>query len=188
MKKIIIIIVLLFAGFGSFAQKADKIEYLRVDSILYSGGRLGVGDTLIMPHPDSLNQYKYMSMADPVDSLDGVNLRTLLARGFPDSLLKVDFWRAPDSIPAYRYARLFRDPTTKALSYFSEFEGVTMNLGQESWIRAINNTGVEISNGEVIYIDTVNASGVPSVELHALTHTKKAELLESPRMISQTER
>ena len=54
--------------------------------------------------------------------------------------------------PAYHQGRLFYDDTAKALSYYNDANGVTINLGQEEVIRVFNNTGADILNGQLCYI------------------------------------
>jgi len=74
MKKLIIFLTITLFAVNSFGQKIDKIEYLRVDSLLWANS----SDTLIAHHPDSTDQFMFKNAADPVDSLDLVNYRTLL--------------------------------------------------------------------------------------------------------------
>lgn len=66
--------------------------------------------------------------------------------------------------PAYQEGRVFYDETQKALSYYNEVDGVTVNLGQEMLVRVFNNTGADIFNGEVCYLSG-GADDFPEVEL-----------------------
>lgn len=53
--------------------------------------------------------------------------------------------------PAWAEGRVFYDYTKHCLSYYNEQHDVTVNLGQEMLVRAMNNTGVLIPNGSVVY-------------------------------------
>src|SRR5574344_57980 len=70
MRKLIIIIFALIALSG-YGQQDLKARYLNVTRMLYSGT-----DSLISP-ADTLHQFNYMKMKDPVLSLDGVNKRSM---------------------------------------------------------------------------------------------------------------
>ena len=54
--------------------------------------------------------------------------------------------------PAYQQGRVFYDDTAKALSYYNDANGVTINIGQEEVIRVFNNTGADILNGQLCFI------------------------------------
>ncbi len=56
------------------------------------------------------------------------------------------------SKPAYAEGRFFYDSTEKTMAYYNDHNGVTMNVGQESWIRVRNVSGATIPNGVAVYI------------------------------------
>jgi hypothetical protein len=62
--------------------------------------------------------------------------------------------------------RLFFDDENNSMSYnpITTNNDVTLQIGQESWIRVLNNTGSQINNGQVVHI-TGATSGVPTVTL-----------------------
>jgi hypothetical protein len=64
--------------------------------------------------------------------------------------------------PAYLEGRVFYDSNEKALSYYNDASGVTMNLGQETYVRVTNINATQISNGSVVYISGSSA-GLPAV-------------------------
>ena len=68
------------------------------------------------------------------------------------------------TVPAYQEGTLFYDNTAKALSYYNDVNGVTVNLGQEELIRVFNNTGATILNGQLCYISGA-ADEFPEVTL-----------------------
>jgi hypothetical protein len=73
--------ILIFAaiiGLAAVAGQDITINTGRLDGFIY-GNKSGGVDTLIVPHADSLGQYKYQNASDPINSLDVVNLRTLLS-------------------------------------------------------------------------------------------------------------
>lgn len=66
--------------------------------------------------------------------------------------------------PAYQEGRVFYDSTQKALSYYNEVDGVTVNLGQEQLVRVFNNSGTTILNGQICYLSG-GADDFPEVML-----------------------
>ncbi len=85
------------------------------------------------------------------------------SEGVPANLAKIDFNTTLDN-PAYLEGRLFYDKTEKTLSYYNDINGITVNLGQENYIRVINQTGVLIVNGAVVYVSGA-AGDKPSITL-----------------------
>jgi hypothetical protein len=79
-------------------------------------------------------------------------------------------------IPAHQEGRVFYDPAAKALSYYSEFAGSSLQIGQEQWVRVRNTTGAQINDGEVVKI--IGASGqTPTIaKANATTDTNSATL------------
>ena len=53
--------------------------------------------------------------------------------------------------PAYSEGLVFYDNTKKAVSYYNDESHVTVNTGQEVLIPVYNDTGVEITNGQIVY-------------------------------------
>jgi hypothetical protein len=68
------------------------------------------------------------------------------------------------SNPTYAEGLIFYDNVSKSLSYYNEISGVTLNIGQESWVRVTNITGSTILNGKVVYISGASG-GLPAVAL-----------------------
>jgi hypothetical protein len=52
--------------------------------------------------------------------------------------------------PAWKEGRLFYDSGSGALAFYNWEQQVTLNIGQEQWLRARNQTGVPILNGTVV--------------------------------------
>jgi len=52
--------------------------------------------------------------------------------------------------PAWKEGRLFYDSGSGALAMYNWEQDVTLNIGQEQWLRARNQTGVTITNGTVV--------------------------------------
>jgi len=52
--------------------------------------------------------------------------------------------------PVWKEGRLFYDSGSGALSFYNWEQDVTLNIGQEQWLRARNQTGVPILNGTVV--------------------------------------
>jgi len=66
--------------------------------------------------------------------------------------------------PAWKEGRVFYDSGSGALAVYNWEADVTLNVGQEAWLRARNQTGVTITNGSVVKL--VSAIGDrPTIEL-----------------------
>lgn len=66
--------------------------------------------------------------------------------------------------PGYLEARFYYDDNTKAFQIYNDEADVSQSVGYELFIRAANNTGVQINNGQAVYISG-EAGGEPSVAL-----------------------
>ena len=77
-------------------------------------------------------------------------------------------YKAGLAAPTHKEGRLFYDDTNKTLGFYNNETDVTLQIGQEMWIRVKNNTGSTITNGQVVYI-TGDDARVPTVELASAT-------------------
>ena len=59
----------------------------------------------------------------------------------------------PVAAPAHSEGLVFYDSTDKSLTYYNDEADVSMNIGREMWVRVRNNSGAQISNGKVVYIN-----------------------------------
>ena len=59
----------------------------------------------------------------------------------------------PVAAPAHSEGLVFYDSTDKSLTYYNDEADVSMNIGREMWVRVRNNSGSQISNGKVVYIN-----------------------------------
>lgn len=90
------------------------------------------------------------------------------------------------SSPAYSEGLVFYDEVEGTLSYFGPEPDITMNIGEEQWIRVRNNTGSTILDGQVVYIDgaisenptvalakadNISTSGIIGVATHNIENT-----------------
>lgn len=68
----------------------------------------------------------------------------------------IDF--TPMSAPAWAEGRVFYSTDDKTLCYYTDINGVTMNIGEENWVKGRNTSGVQINNGAVVYISGATGS------------------------------
>jgi hypothetical protein len=54
--------------------------------------------------------------------------------------------------PAHTEGLLFYDSSDQSLNFYNGESAITLNIGQENWIRVRNNTGSTITDGQVCYI------------------------------------
>lgn len=78
--------------------------------------------------------------------------------------------------PSYNEGRLFYDNANKTLSLFDAISGTSLQIGQEQYARARNNTGSQINDGSVVYIS--GASGqTPTIALALANSTNTTGVL-----------
>ena len=58
-----------------------------------------------------------------------------------------------DGAPAYAEGRVFYDSSANTLCYYNDNSQMTVNIGQESIVRVRNQTGADIPDGTVVYVN-----------------------------------
>lgn len=72
---------------------------------------------------------------------------------------------APQSpAPSYQEGLLYYDNVWHSLVFYNDEADVALNIGEENWIRVKNNTGGDILNGKVCYLNGVDGS-IPTCAL-----------------------
>lgn len=87
---------------------------------------------------------------------------------FPDVVL------AGNASPTYAEGKLAYDTTNQSLNFYNGNSGIALQVGQEQWIRVINNTAAIITNGTPVYV-TGAASNLPAIA-PALSTTQAASM------------
>lgn len=85
MKRILILMLIIFSAFSVFSQQNMPVNNLKITGKMYSN-KSGGTDIIMQPSTDSLGQYELKNIADPEELLDGVNYRTLLNLAGYDSI------------------------------------------------------------------------------------------------------
>jgi len=153
MKRILISIILASVSILGYSQATDiNVRNMKLENRIYSN-KSGSIDTLIAPGAIA-GEYEFKNLADPIDSLDAVNLRYFNqhALGSPtDSVVFNPIY--PDQVTA-REGKIYYDTLKHALTYFTESPTLNLNLGQEGVKRALNNTGQIIPNNTPVYLSS----------------------------------
>lgn len=66
--------------------------------------------------------------------------------------------------PTHAEGRVFYDTTHKALAVYNDEADITLEVGQESWVRVYNTSGATIGNGKPVYVSG-HSAGYPLVSL-----------------------
>lgn len=66
--------------------------------------------------------------------------------------------------PTYTQGKLVYDTDNEALTFYNSDSGISLQIGQEEWIRVRNITGSTIPNGSSVYINGASA-GLPTIAL-----------------------
>ena len=76
------------------------------------------------------------------------------------------------TVPEYAEGELFYDSANGAIAFKNDVEGITMQIGQEDWVRVYNNSGSQINNGQPVHINGSMAN-TPTIELADATDAEK---------------
>jgi len=92
----------------------------------------------------------------------------VLIRRNPDL---IDFKPRPVA-PTHTEGYVFYDTTSHALTYYNDESDVSINIGRENMVRARNNTGATITNGQAVYISGAIGQ-IPTIDLAQASDTTK---------------
>lgn len=99
----------------------------------------------------------------PIDGI-GSGTRKILASSLANPSSYPSLVLAPDGSPTYAAGKLVYDSSNNSLTFFNGDSNVALQVGQEDWVRVINNTGVTIANGTPVYLNGASA-GLPTIAL-----------------------
>lgn len=101
-----------------------------------------------------------ISIGQEVSTTSNVTFNSITAT----SLSSVDYITLDNSVsaPAFVEGRLFYDNVNEALAFYNKEPDITLQIGQEEWVRVYNNTGSTIDNGTPVYISG-SFNGFPTV-------------------------
>jgi hypothetical protein len=71
---------------------------------------------------------------------------------------------AGNASPTYAAGKLVYDTTNKSLTFYNDNANIALQVGQENWVRVVNNTGSTIANGAAVYINGASG-GLPTIAL-----------------------
>jgi len=66
--------------------------------------------------------------------------------------------------PSHSAGQLFYDSSLDAMTFHNSNANVALQVGEENWIKVINNSGVQIDNGKVVYLSGASG-GFPQIQL-----------------------
>jgi hypothetical protein len=75
-----------------------------------------------------------------------------------------DLTLSQTSSPAYARGKLVYDTSNESLTFFNNDTNISLQIGQEEWIRVTNNSGSSIANGSAVYLNGASA-GMPTIAL-----------------------
>lgn len=83
--------------------------------------------------------------------------------------------------PAYADGTLFYSSTDNCLAFFNDEADITLQIGQENWIRVYNNSGATITNGKIVYV-----TGQEAVENRLTISLAQADSADTTKVIGVT--
>jgi len=114
--------------------------------------------------------YDYLTLAGQQITLNQIDLTTDVTGILPDAnvadILSIDHlaFNNAYTAPAHTEGLLFYDQDDKTLTMYSDVSNVALQIGQEFWVRIVNKTGGDLSNGDVVYINDAQGNR-PTVAL-----------------------
>ncbi|MAR66955.1 MAG: hypothetical protein CL833_06895, partial [Crocinitomicaceae bacterium] len=79
--------------------------------------------------------------------------------------------------PSHKEGRLFYDSDNHTISLYNDEADVTLQLGQEEFLRVRNNTGSTITNGKVVLISGSHGNAAPTIGLADATSESGAQVV-----------
>jgi len=101
-------------------------------------------------------------VVDNSEALGGIPAANYYQIGDPVDSTKYTHLAIP---PAHVEGQIYYDSVFDALTVQTKFPDVHINLGQEMLIEVYNDTGVTITNGQVVRHDGVDGGGMPKIAL-----------------------
>lgn len=129
-----------FSGSHVFGNSLDDTHQF-TGSVYITGSSYLIGDSTITG--SMYMQSGSIVMTGPTASITGVDY--------------IDFdnqYTIGTNEPAWKEGRLFYDSGSGGLAFYNWERDVTLNIGQEQWLRARNQTGVTITNGSVVKLSS----------------------------------
>lgn len=114
--------------------------------------------------PAAVNQQEADDVQPPPEPRGSDDLAILAPPSSQDAAPALDMaqFYTEGPKPAYQPGRLFYDRENRALAYYSETAGVTLDIGKESVVTVVNSTGAPLVDGELVYING-ESGGWPTV-------------------------
>lgn len=141
-------------GLGTYASGGGTIARTTVLSSSNSGSAVnwGIGTkNIFLTYP--ADKAVYVDGDDLVPVSVGIDLNTTVA-----------------TKPAYKEGTLFYDKAFGALAFYNDESDVTLQIGQEDYIRVYNDTGSTIANGSPVYLSG-ESGATPTIELATASGT-----------------
>jgi hypothetical protein len=82
-----------------------------------------------------------------------------------------------DATPSYNEGTIFYDNQNKTLAVYNDEADITLQVGQEQYVRVRNNTTGTISNGQVVYINGSQGGTGPTVDLAMATGEATSQVI-----------
>ncbi len=140
----------------------QKIEDELNTKVLYRDNP--VGETNTLETDVDANGQRIYNLPDPTSNGEPVTLGFYIeaSQGGTDLVEQIDF--IPSPAPAYQEGTTWYDSDEKALSYYNDISGSSMQIGFEHWVRVRNSSGGTITDGSVVVINGA-AGQTPTIAL-----------------------
>ena len=144
-----------------------NLTHTQIDTYLTGAAFIVISGSI--NRPTTSRQLSCSSGITITDSGPGSNL--LIKSTLPITGSTFDYIDLKTNFSAtYKEGRIFYDNDNKCLAVLNDVSDVTLQVGQETYIRVVNKTGVNIANGACVYIDGAQGNR-PTVRLaHAGEH------------------
>lgn len=159
-------------GGGSSVWQANGNDIINTNTgrVYITGSDMQINSSIYVPNltPQTVlitDEYNVVSSGNAtttdlnniVGTIDNVQTQ-LNAKYQSGSLLQPSYIQTPwidylvDGSPLWNEGRVFYDSTQHTLCVYNDKSNVTLNVGEENWVRIVNKTGAIITNGSAVTI------------------------------------
>jgi hypothetical protein len=165
------------ASYVTLAQTASYVQTAQTASFVTASNVYGpYGSNSVISASYALNA---LSASYAVTASYAITSSYGLNPTISGSINNVDYidFNTGSATPTWKSGRVFWDNTDGCLAVYNNEADITLQVGQENWTRARNNTGTTITNGTVVRLDGSQGDAPTVVRAQSLAVSGSVNLL-----------
>jgi hypothetical protein len=155
---------------GAITGGTGDLYYITGENLSYGSGNL-TGALTVQGNPVLTGSSPFSQTNSGISSVGN----TLITSGTGNfNTISFD----PSAVaPSHQEGRIFYDSDNKALAVYNDEADITLQVGQEQYVRVRNNTSSAILNGQAVYINGSHGAAAPTVELAISTGESTSQVV-----------